>query len=79
MVLGEGTNLPSPLFFKENEMKRFKQRLKEPSTYAGLAILGSLFGVKEVAAFGAPEVGVALAGLAAILFGEGAKDTEEKK
>ena len=78
MVLVGGWKLP-PTFFKESDVKRLKQRLKEPSTYAGLAILGSLFGVKEVEAFGAPEVGVALAGLAAMFLGEGTKDTEEKK
>jgi hypothetical protein len=38
-----------------------------------------LFGVKEVEAFGAPEVGVALAGLAAMFLGESKADTEEKK
>lgn len=46
------------------------QRLKEPSTYAGLAVLGSLFGVKELAAFGAPEIATTLAALAAVFLKE---------
>lgn len=49
---------------------KFKDRLKEPSTYAGFAVLGTLFGIKELAAFGVPEIAVALAGLASIFLGE---------
>jgi hypothetical protein len=46
------------------------QRFKEPSTYAGLGVLGSLFGIKELAAFGAPEVCAAIAAVASILMPE---------
>jgi len=51
-------------------LKGVKNRLREPSTYAGLALLGSLFGVKELVAFGAPEIGAAIAALAAIFLPE---------
>lgn len=49
---------------------KFLQRFKEPSTFAGLAVLGSLFGVKELAMFGAPELCTLLAGLAAVVIPE---------
>lgn len=49
---------------------RWKSRLKEPSTWAGFAVLGGLFGVKELVAFGAPEIATALAALAAVLLPE---------
>jgi hypothetical protein len=48
----------------------FLQRLKEPSTYAGLGVLASLFHIKELAMFGAPEIGIALAGLASVFLPE---------
>lgn len=51
-------------------MKSITARLREPSTYAGLAILGSLFGVKELAALSSPEIVGALAALASILLPE---------
>lgn len=51
-------------------MSKFLQRLREPSTYAGLGVLGALFGVKELAAFGAPEVCAAIAAVAAIIVPE---------
>jgi len=51
----------------------FLHRFKEPSTYTGLAVLGTLFNIKEFAAFGAPEVAIALAGLASVFMGEKAK------
>lgn len=41
-------------------------RLTEPSTYAGLAVLGALFGVKELAQFATPEYAAAAAATAAI-------------
>jgi hypothetical protein len=43
------------------------RRLKEPSTYAGLAVLGSLFGVKELAALSTPEMAGAIAAVASIV------------
>lgn len=55
-------------------MNKLIQRFKEPSTYAGLAVLGSLFGVKELAAFGAPEVATTIAALVSIFAPEGKKD-----
>lgn len=48
-------------------------RLKEPSTYAGFGVLGSLFGIKELAAFGAPEVCAAIAAVASIIVPEAKK------
>ena len=59
-------------------MNKFVRRLKEPSTYAGLAVLGTLFGVKELAAFGAPEVMAGLAALAAIFAPEGSGNKPEE-
>ena len=55
---------------------RWKSRLKEPSTWAGFAALGSLFGVKELVAFGAPEIATALAALAAVLLSEKGQSTD---
>jgi len=51
-------------------LRSFTDRLKEPSTYAGLAALGSLFGVKELAALGAPEIAIAVSAFAAIFLPE---------
>lgn len=51
-------------------MKKFLTRFREPSTWAGFGLLGGLFGIKELAMFGAPEVGVLLAALAAIVLPE---------
>ena len=51
-------------------MQRLKKRLTEPSTYAGLAVLGSLFGIRELSAFGLPEISATLAALAAVFLGE---------
>jgi hypothetical protein len=61
-------------------MNKFLQRLKEPSTYAGLSALGGLgvaFKINELAMFAAPEfvqsvmvVGTVLSGLAAMVMGE---------
>lgn len=48
----------------------FKDRLKEPSTYVGLAVLGQIFGVKELAAIGTPDVITGLMALAAVFMGE---------
>lgn len=47
------------------------KRLKEPSTWAGFAILGSIFGVKELAMLGTPEIITGLTALAAIFLPEG--------
>lgn len=46
------------------------KRLTEPSTYAGLAVLGTLFGIQELAAIGAPDIIAGLAALAAIFLPE---------
>jgi len=46
------------------------KRLKEPSTWAGFAILGSIFGVKELAMLGTPEIITGLTALAAIFLPE---------
>jgi hypothetical protein len=59
--------------------KGIVKRLKEPSTWAGVGLLGTLFGVRELAAFGAPEIAVALAGLAAIFAPEGKPEATEDK
>lgn len=45
-------------------------RLKEPSTWAGLSMLGMIFGVKELAALGVPEIMAGLAAAAAIFLPE---------
>lgn len=42
------------------------RRLKEPSTYAGVACLGTVFGIKELVYFGAPEVITIVTSLIAI-------------
>jgi hypothetical protein len=55
-------------------MRRFTRRFKEPSTYAALAALGALFGVKELSLFGVPEVAATLAGIAAIFLPESSGD-----
>ena len=47
--------------------ERVRQAATQGSTWAGLAALGALFGVREVAVFGAPEVAIAIASLAAIV------------
>lgn len=52
------------------KLSTIKNRLREPSTYAGLAALGTVFGIKELVAFGAPEVAVIAAALAAIFLPE---------
>lgn len=49
-------------------MKAIK-RLKEPSTWAAFGALGAVFGVKELAAFGIPEVATTFASVAALLAG----------
>ena len=49
-------------------------RMKEPSTWAGISMLGMLFGVKEIAALGAPEIVAGLAALAAIFAPEGSSE-----
>ena len=49
---------------------KFLQRFKEPSTWASLAVLGSLFGIKELAMFGAPEVVAVAAAVAGIVIPE---------
>jgi hypothetical protein len=54
-------------------MQKFLDRFKEPSTYAGLAVIGSIFGINELAALGAPAYGAALAALAAIFLPEAKK------
>lgn len=46
------------------------ERLREPSTWAGLAVLGSIFGVRELEQLAVPEVAAALAALAAIFLPE---------
>lgn len=60
-------------------MERVLRRLKEPSTYAGFAVLGTLFGIRELAAFGIPEIAASLAALVAIFAPErgGAEGPEE--
>jgi hypothetical protein len=47
------------------------RRLREPATYAGIGILGVLFGVKEIAEFSKPEVAAAIAAVAAMVLPEG--------
>lgn len=44
-----------------------KARAKEPSTWAGIATLATLFGVKGVEQFGTPEIAVTVAGIASAL------------
>lgn len=50
---------------------RFLKRLREPSTWAGLGVLGALFGVRELEQFGAPEFAAAAAAVASVLLPEG--------
>jgi hypothetical protein len=49
---------------------RFLERLREPSTWAGFAILGTIFGVKELAALNTPEIISSLGAIAAIFLPE---------
>lgn len=51
-------------------MKALLQRLREPSTWAGLSVLGLLFGVDAVKLNAVAEAGVALAGAASVLLSE---------
>lgn len=51
-------------------MKKFVQRLKEPSTWAGMAALGVLLGGDPVKADAIQQAGVALAGLLAVFLPE---------
>jgi hypothetical protein len=51
-------------------MNKYVQRLKEPSTWAGLAALGVLLGGDPVKADAVQQVGVALAGLLAVFLPE---------
>lgn len=46
------------------------RRLKEPSTYAGLGVLGSIFGLKELTALTTPEVIGAVGAILAMLLPE---------
>lgn len=47
------------------------RRLREPSTYAGLALLAPIVGLKPLAALSNPEIAGALAAIAAILLPDG--------
>lgn len=49
---------------------RIFRKLSEPSTWAGLGILGTIFGVRELEAFAAPEIGAGIAALLAIVLRE---------
>jgi hypothetical protein len=51
-------------------MKVFIQRLREPSTWAGLSVLGLLFGIDAVKLNAIAEAGVAVAGVASVLLSE---------
>lgn len=46
---------------------RLKSRLTDPLTYVGLAAFGGLFGIKELASLGVPEVATGMAALGGIL------------
>lgn len=50
----------------------FLQRLREPSTWAGLGILASLFGVPGLHVEVVQQAVIAVAGAAAVFLGEGA-------
>lgn len=54
-------------------MKAFFERLKEPSTWAGLSVLGVLFGLPAGTIEAAGQVAGGLAALGAILLKERAK------
>lgn len=45
-------------------------RLKEPSTWAALGVLGTLFGIREISQLSTPEVAAALAAVVSILIPE---------
>ena len=63
-------------------MSDILERLKDPLTYVGLASFGSVFGIKELAMLGVPEVAtsfVALAGIVGALFGPTTKERKAKK
>lgn len=53
---------------------KVKKRLAEPSTYAGLGILASIFDIKELLPFINPQYAIAVAALAAIFLGEKGPD-----
>lgn len=55
------------------------RRLKEPSTWAGFSVLGAIFGIKELAALGAPEIIGGLTALLAILLPEKDRSAEAAK
>ena len=54
-------------------------RLKDPLTYLGLAAFGSVFGIKELAQLGVPEVATSIASVAGIFAALFGATTEEKK
>lgn len=58
---------------------RYVERLKDPLTYLGLAAFGGVFGIKELAQLGVPEVATGLASLAGILASLFGRTTVEKK
>ena len=45
-------------------------RLREPSTWAALGVLGTLFGIREISKLSIPEVAAALAAVVSILIPE---------
>lgn len=51
-------------------MNKFLTRIKEPSTWAGLAALGMLLGADPVKVDAVHQAGIALAGLAAVFLPE---------
>lgn len=51
-------------------MNKFIKRIKEPSTWAGLAALGLILGADPVKVDAVQQAGVALAGLVAVLLPE---------
>ncbi len=46
------------------------ERLREPSTWAAIGVLGSLLGVRELSTLATPEIAAAIAAVVAIFIPE---------
>lgn len=55
----------------KNTMAALGRKLREPSTWAGIAILGTMFGVPSATIGAVSQIGISLAGILAILLKEG--------
>lgn len=55
---------------KRNFGRYLLQRLREPSTWSGIGVLGILFGIRELQKLTVPEIAAGIAAVASILIPE---------